>query len=59
MSQFAFHLMQRHQQIDAALRREQARRLPDFGRLQKLKKLKLAIKDRLARLMLRRLPKPV
>lgn len=58
MSKLIFRLMSRHQQIDTALRREQARRLPDFARLQRLKKLKLAIKDRLVALTTRRLVAP-
>jgi uncharacterized protein len=58
MSKLIFRLMSRHQQIDSALRREQARRLPDFARLQRLKKLKLAIKDRLAALTIGRKPVP-
>lgn len=53
MSQYTFQLMTRHQQVDAALRSEQKRRLPDFFRMQRLKKIKLALKDRLARLMAR------
>lgn len=56
MSKLIFRLMSRHQQIDAALRREQARRLPDFTRLQQLKKMKLAVKDRLTALVIRRQP---
>jgi hypothetical protein len=56
MSKLIFRLMNRHQQIDSALRREQARRLPDFARLQRLKKLKLAVKDRLAALTMGRTP---
>lgn len=58
MSQIIFRLMNRHQQIDAALRHEQARRLPDFARLQRLKKLKLAVKDRLAMLTTKRRTAP-
>ena len=58
MSKLIFRLMSRHQQIDTALRREQARRLPDFARLQRLKKLKLAIKDRLAALTMGHRPVP-
>lgn len=54
MSQHVFSLMNRHQQIDEALRREQTRRWPDFARMMRLKKLKLAIKDRLTGLMIRR-----
>jgi hypothetical protein len=58
MSQMIFRLMSRHQQIDEALRLEQRLRWPDFARLQRLKKLKLAIKDRLAALLARRGPTP-
>lgn len=54
MSKLIFRLMNRHQQIDTALRREQARRLPDFARLQRLKKLRLAVKDQLVALTTRR-----
>jgi hypothetical protein len=42
-----FLLMERHAKIDEALRQEQRRRIPDFFRMQQLKKLKLAVKDRL------------
>ena len=58
MSKYIFRLMNRHQQIDAALRHEQARRLPDFAKLQRLKKLKLAIKDRLATMTMGRTLSP-
>jgi hypothetical protein len=40
-------LMQYHQRIDRELRAEIARRWPDAFRIQKLKRLKLAVKDRL------------
>ncbi|WP_295489040.1 YdcH family protein [Sphingorhabdus sp. EL138] len=43
----AFRLMQYHQRIDRELRAEITRRWPDIFRVQKLKRLKLAIKDRL------------
>jgi hypothetical protein len=43
----SFRLMQYHQKIDRELRAEIARRWPDVFRVQKLKRLKLAIKDRL------------
>jgi hypothetical protein len=59
MSQTIFRLMSRHQQIDDALRVEQRRRLPDFARMQRLKKMKLAIKDRLAAMLVRGRPEPV
>ena len=45
----SFRLMQYHQKIDRELRAEISRRWPDVFRIQKLKRLKLAIKDRLAR----------
>lgn len=47
-----FRLMERHQKIDAALRAEQRRRKPDGFTVQKLKKLKLAIKDQLSSMSL-------
>lgn len=43
----SFRLMQFHQKLDSELRAEQRRRWPDIFRIQKLKKLKLAVKDRL------------
>ena len=43
----SFRLMQYHQRIDRELRAEIARRWPDGFRIQKLKRLKLAVKDRL------------
>ena len=44
----SFRLLQYHQKIDNELRAEISRRWPDAFRIQKLKRLKLAIKDRLA-----------
>ncbi len=38
-----------HARLDAEVRREMKARFPDQGRVARLKKLKLAIKDRLAR----------
>jgi uncharacterized protein len=49
MTNQTFHLLSKHQQLDAALRRELARRWPDSARIANLKKLKLAVKDRLHR----------
>ena len=49
-----FLLMERHARIDDALRLEQRRRFPNPFRTRQLKKLKLAVKDRLARLSLKR-----
>lgn len=52
-----FRLMQYHQKLDAQLRAERAQRWPDVFRIQKLKRLKLAVKDRLARSTARTLSK--
>ena len=54
MSDRVFRLMERHQQLDEALRLAQRRRLTDPFEIVRLKKLKLAIKDRIARLLRRR-----
>jgi len=43
----SFRLMQYHHRIDRELRAEIARRWPDGFRIQKLKRLKLVVKDRL------------
>jgi uncharacterized protein len=43
-----FRLMQYHQKLDAELRAERARRWPDVFRIQRLKRLKLVVKDRLS-----------
>jgi hypothetical protein len=50
MSDHAFRLLERHQKLDTRLRLLQLLRRPDPLELVRLKKLKLAIKDRLARL---------
>ena len=52
MSPKSFRLMQYHQRIDTQLRAEINRRWPDMLRIQKLKKIKLAVKDRLSRIAL-------
>jgi uncharacterized protein len=49
MSDQAFRLLERHQKLDSRLRMLQGLRWPDPLELARLKKLKLAIKDRLAR----------
>jgi uncharacterized protein len=54
MSPRIFKLLTTHQRIDAALRDEQRHPLPDPIRVQRLKKMKLAIKDRLHMLSQRR-----
>ncbi len=50
MSDKAFRLLEYHQKLDSRLRAEMKRRWPDFAKVARLKKLKLAVKDRLARL---------
>ena len=45
----SFRLMQFHQKLDGELRIELARRWPDIFHIQKLKRMKLAVKDRLQR----------
>ena len=56
MSDKAFRLLERHQRLDELLRRAQSKRFADPLEIARLKKLKLAMKDRLARLALRRSP---
>ncbi len=51
MSDRTFRLMQYHQKLDAELRSELRRNWPRFARIQRLKKLKLAVKDRMQRMM--------
>ncbi len=51
MSDYAYRLMERHRRLDDELRQAQMRRAADPGEIARLKKLKLAIKDRLSRLM--------
>jgi hypothetical protein len=51
MSDRVFSLMERHQQLDEALRAAQRQRAADPFEIVRLKKLKLVIKDRLARLL--------
>ncbi|MGX7951371.1 DUF465 domain-containing protein [Tsuneonella sp. HG249] len=54
MSDRLFHLMERHQKLDALIRSAGARRHRDPFEVLRLKKLKLAIKDRMARLLRQR-----
>jgi len=54
MSDRLFRLLERHQQIDAELRSAQRRRWVDPFEIARLKKLKLALKDRLARIARRK-----
>jgi hypothetical protein len=53
MSDHSFRLLQYHQRLDGELRNEMRRNWPSFDRIQRLKKLKLAVKDRLNRLATR------
>jgi uncharacterized protein len=50
MTDTAYRLLTAHRRIDDAIQAEQSHRLPDPWRLQRLKKLKLATKDRLLRM---------
>jgi uncharacterized protein YdcH (DUF465 family) len=50
MSDTVFRLLERHQKLDERLRLAQRRRWADPFEISRLKKLKLLIKDRLARI---------
>lgn len=50
MSDRLFRLMERHQKLDRLIRAAQARRVSDPFEVLRLKKLKLALKDRIARM---------
>lgn len=50
MTDTAYRLLESHQRLDALLRRAQTKRFADPFEIARLKRLKLAIKDRLARL---------
>lgn len=54
MSMSVFRLMQLHQRLDEKIGQERRNRLPDLFQIQRLKKMKLAVKDRLHRLGLGR-----
>ncbi|HEY0147771.1 MAG TPA: DUF465 domain-containing protein [Allosphingosinicella sp.] len=56
MSSATYRLTQTHRRLDDAISHELTRRLPDSLKLLRLKKLRLAVKDRLAALMRRGLP---
>jgi uncharacterized protein len=56
MSDRLYWLMERHQKLDQMIAVAQKRRLPDPFEILRLKKLKLAVKDRLAQAMRRRAP---
>jgi len=55
MSDTTYRLTLIHRKLDEAIRAEARRRLPDSLRLLRLKKLKLAVKDRLTAKMRREL----
>jgi hypothetical protein len=52
-------LKRRHARLDHELAAERARRMPDPARVARLKKLKLAVKDRLALLRQREARRPL
>lgn len=54
MKSFNYRLTSAHSRLDTEISREQRRRVPDFWRLLRLKKLRLAIKDRMHRFTLAR-----
>lgn len=56
MSDRLFSLMERHQKLDRLITAAQRRSAGDVFELLRLKKLKLAIKDRIARALRKRLP---
>lgn len=56
MSDYVYRLMERHQRLDERLHRIQTARWPDPFETARLKKLKLALKDRLTRFLTRRHP---
>ncbi|MEY4721786.1 MAG: hypothetical protein RIQ46_1511 [Pseudomonadota bacterium] len=53
MSDRVFRLLERHRKLDDLLRSAQSRRFADPFEIVRLKKLKLAIKDRLSRIVRR------
>jgi hypothetical protein len=53
MSSSAYRLTHIHRRLDEAIADETSRRLPDSLKLLRLKKLRLAVKDRLTALMRR------
>jgi hypothetical protein len=53
MSVIAYRLLTIHRRLDDEIRTQQSRRWPDLAKIKRLKKLKLAIKDRLHRLAMR------
>ena len=60
MSERTFRLMQYHQKLDEELRAELRSNWPSFNRIQRLKRLKFTVKDKLQALVAkgRKAPKP-
>ena len=56
MSNRLFSLMERHQKLDRAIRLAEQRRGRNSFEIMRLKKLKLVVKDRMARLLRRPVP---
>jgi hypothetical protein len=56
MSNRVYRLLERHQRLDDRLRLAQSLRFADPFEIRRLKKIKLAIKDRIARLTNRSAP---
>ena len=56
MSSATYRLTHIHRRLDDAISSEMTRRLPDSLKLLRLKKLRLAVKDRLTALMRRSVP---
>ena len=54
MNPIIYRLTVTHRRLDEEIRRELKRRLPDNMRLLRLKKLRLAVKDRLHRMLPKR-----
>lgn len=54
MSDQIFRLMERHQKLDDRLSLAKMRRLPDPIEITRLKKMKLAVRDSLSRLLRKR-----
>lgn len=53
MSSATYRLTQVHRRLDDAITQEMRRRMPDGFKLLRLKRLRLAVKDRLTMLMLK------
>ncbi len=53
MFNHVFRLLERHQRLDSRLQQARTRRWADPFEIARLKKLKLAIKDRVSRLLVR------